>query len=150
MQIAGNLDALNGGSWGVFIAPTTKPTVGEGYCRWAHRIVRCTTGHCLVRQPRHPTIRVLSSNGFDRWSSDILGHRTVQCRTGQALFTVRCTFWCCSDFARTVRALFTYCSPFADDRWRSSRCSAWHTEQSGVTPDSPVNFSGVALEKTRS
>jgi hypothetical protein len=24
---------------GVFIAPTTKPTVGESVCRWAHRTV---------------------------------------------------------------------------------------------------------------
>jgi hypothetical protein len=32
--------------------------VGEGGCRMAHRTVRCTTGHCPVRQPRHPTVRV--------------------------------------------------------------------------------------------
>jgi hypothetical protein len=25
-----------------------------------------------------------------------------------------------------------------------SRCSAWHIGQSGATPDSPVNYSGVA------
>jgi hypothetical protein len=25
-----------------------------------------------------------------------------------------------------------------------SRCSAWHTRQLGATPDSPVNYSGVA------
>jgi hypothetical protein len=37
---------------GVFIAPTTKTDVGEGCCRWAHRIVR-------YAQPRHPTVRVL-------------------------------------------------------------------------------------------
>jgi hypothetical protein len=36
---------------------------------------------------------------------------------------------------------------FADDRWRSSRCSAWHTGQSGATPDSLVNYSRVALQK---
>jgi hypothetical protein len=52
------LDALKSGGWGVFIAPTTKMVVGEGCCRMAHRIVRCTTGHCVVRQPRHPTVRV--------------------------------------------------------------------------------------------
>jgi hypothetical protein len=40
-----------------------------------------------------------------------------------------------------------HCSPFADDCWRYSRCSAWHTGQSGATPDSPVNYSGVALQK---
>jgi hypothetical protein len=53
-----NLDALKCGGWGVFIAPTTKVVVGEVVCRWAHRIVRCTTGYCPVRQPRHPTVRV--------------------------------------------------------------------------------------------
>jgi hypothetical protein len=41
---------------GVFIAPTTKRTVGEGFCRMAHRTVRRATGHCPVRQPRHPTV----------------------------------------------------------------------------------------------
>jgi hypothetical protein len=35
--MAENLDALNGGGWGVFIAPTTKTDVGEGCCRWAHQ-----------------------------------------------------------------------------------------------------------------
>jgi hypothetical protein len=53
-----NLDSLKYGSWGVFIAPTTKMAVGEDVCRWAHQIVRCATGHCPVRQPRHPTVRV--------------------------------------------------------------------------------------------
>jgi hypothetical protein len=33
MQYPRNLDALNGGGWGVFIAPTTKPTVGEAVCQ---------------------------------------------------------------------------------------------------------------------
>ena len=35
--MAENLDALKCGGWGVFIAPTTKRTVGGGYCRMAHR-----------------------------------------------------------------------------------------------------------------
>jgi hypothetical protein len=56
--MAENLDAMNGGWLGVFITPTTKIAVGEGCCHMAHRTVRCTTGHCLVRQPRHPTVRV--------------------------------------------------------------------------------------------
>jgi hypothetical protein len=54
------LGFLSGGGWGVFIAPTTKPTVGEAVYRWVHRTVRCATGHCPVRQPRHPTVRVLT------------------------------------------------------------------------------------------
>jgi hypothetical protein len=45
---------------GVFIAPPTKMAVGEAVCRWAHRTVWCDTGHCPVRQPRHPTVRVLT------------------------------------------------------------------------------------------
>jgi hypothetical protein len=53
----------------------------------------------------------------------------------------------CCNSARAVRALFTQCLPFADGRWRSSRCSAWHTGQSGDTPGSPVNYSGVAPQK---
>jgi hypothetical protein len=43
---------------GGFIAPTTKMVVGEAGCRMAHQIVQCATGHCPVRQPRHPTVRV--------------------------------------------------------------------------------------------
>jgi hypothetical protein len=75
-----NLDALKCGGWGVFIAPTTKVVVGEGYCRRAHRTVRCASH---VTQPL----------GFDRWSSDMWGHRTVRWCTGQSLFIVRCAFW---------------------------------------------------------
>jgi hypothetical protein len=56
--MAENLDALKCGGCGVFIAPTTKMVVGEGFCRMAHRTVRCATGHCPVGQPRHPTVRV--------------------------------------------------------------------------------------------
>jgi hypothetical protein len=57
---AENLDAMKGGWLGVFITPTTKIAVGEGWCRMAHRTVRCATGHCPVCQPRHPTVRVRS------------------------------------------------------------------------------------------
>jgi hypothetical protein len=44
---------------GVFIALNHQTTVGTGCSRWVHRIVRCTIGHCPVRQPCHPTVRVL-------------------------------------------------------------------------------------------
>jgi hypothetical protein len=52
---------------GVFIALNHQRTIGVGYCRWAHRTVRCATGHYPVRQPRHPTVRVrelLTVGGF--------------------------------------------------------------------------------------
>jgi hypothetical protein len=54
--MAENLDALKCGGWGVFIALTTKMTVGGGCCRMAHRTVRCATGHCPVRQPHHQAV----------------------------------------------------------------------------------------------
>jgi hypothetical protein len=53
-----NLDAMNGGVVGVFIASPTKSGRWEAVCHMAHRTVRCATGHCPVRQPRHPTVRV--------------------------------------------------------------------------------------------
>jgi hypothetical protein len=56
--LAENLDAFKCWWLGVFIAPTTKVAVGKGCCRRAHRTVRCATGHCPVRQPRRPNIRV--------------------------------------------------------------------------------------------
>jgi hypothetical protein len=67
MRCLKNLDALNSGGWGVFIALTTKTAVGEGCCRWAHRTVRCATGRCPVRQPRHPTVRVWRFRPLELW-----------------------------------------------------------------------------------
>jgi hypothetical protein len=63
-----NLDAIECGVVGVFIAPTTKSGRWEAVCRMAHRTVRCAS---------HVT-RLL---GIDRWSFCLLGHRTgtVQC-----------------------------------------------------------------------
>jgi hypothetical protein len=58
------------------IAPTTKIAVGEGCCRWAHRTVRCATEHCPVRQPRHPTVRVLTVS-----TVRVLTVSTVRART---------------------------------------------------------------------
>jgi hypothetical protein len=135
--MAENLDALKCGGWGVFIAPTTKMAVGEAISRWAHQTVR-RASH--VTQPL----------GFDCWSSDSWVHQTVRWCTGQHCSLSGAPFGACSNSTRVVRALFTRCSPFADDRWCSSRCSAWHTEQSGATPDGPVNYSGVAFPETRS
>jgi hypothetical protein len=73
-----NLDAMNGGVVGVFIAPPTKSGRWEAICRMVHRTVRCATGHCPVCQPHHPTVRVrplelLSSGPPD---SPVV-HRTV-------------------------------------------------------------------------
>jgi hypothetical protein len=143
--MAENLDALKWWWLGVFIAPTTKMAVGEAVCRWAHRTVRCATGHCLVRQPRHPTVRVLTVStvgaltaGTTRQSGGAPdSHCSLSGAPSGAALTLRALS------AHCPRSLFT----FADDRWRSSRCSAWHTRESGATPDSPVNYSRVALQK---
>jgi hypothetical protein len=91
--MAENLDALKWWWLGVFIAPTTKPTVGVGLLSMgAPDTVQCAS-------------HVTQSLGFDRWSSNSLGHRIVWWCTGQSLFTVRCAFWRCSDSACTVRCV---------------------------------------------
>jgi hypothetical protein len=93
------------------------------------------TGHCPVRQPRHPTVRVLTVStvgALTTWG------------TRQLLFSVRCAsgacFDSCAHCSHTVHA-------FAYDRCADSRCSAWCTGQSGDPPYSPVNYSGAALQK---
>ena len=73
----------------------------------------------------------------DRWSFCLLGHRIVRWCTGQALFTVWCAIWLCSDSGAHCSAFNAFCRrPLT----RSSRCSAG-------TPDSPVNYSGAAPRK---
>jgi hypothetical protein len=52
-----------------------------------------------------------------------------------------------SDSTLAVRTLFTHCSLLQTTVGAVSCCSAWHTGQSGGTPDSPVNYSGVAPQK---
>jgi hypothetical protein len=103
--MAENLDAMNGGWLGVFIAPTTKMTVGEGFCRMAHRTVRCATRHCPVRQPRHHAVGFRPLELLTGGPSDsLVVHRTgpVHClvrilapaltlRAQLALFTVHCS-----------------------------------------------------------
>jgi hypothetical protein len=125
----------------VFIAPTTKMAVGEAICRWAHRTVRCATGQSgappdTVRCASHVTQPL----GFDHWSSDIWDHRTVWWCTGQSLFTVRCAFWRCSDSAHCPRTVHVHCSLL------QTTVGAIAVAPHG-TPDSPVNYSGVALQK---
>jgi hypothetical protein len=129
--MAENLDAMNDGWLGVFIAPTTKVSVGEGFCRMAHRTVRCAS-------------HVTRPLGSDHWSFWQVGHRTVRWCIGQSLFTVRCAFWRLLWLLRAQWTLFTVPVPLQTTIGAWSRCSAWCTGQSGATPDSPVNYSGVA------
>jgi hypothetical protein len=116
--MAKNLDALKCGGWGVFIAPTTKMAVGEGCYRMTHRTVGCTTGHCPVRQPRHPTVRVrplelLTCGPPDR-SCSLSGATSAPALTS----------------TRAVRALFTVPVALQATIGAGSHCSAWHTGQS--------------------
>ena len=60
-----NLDDLNVGWLGVFIAPTTKLAVWvEAVCRMVHRTVRCTPD--MSGAPATS----LERKGSDRWSSN--------------------------------------------------------------------------------
>jgi hypothetical protein len=72
-----NLDAMNGGVVGVFIAPTTKLVVWGGCCR----TVRCAS-------------HVTRPLGSDRWSSDEWTRLAVRCATRA-----------CSDFCARASAL---------------------------------------------
>jgi hypothetical protein len=46
--------------------------------------------------------------------------------------------------SQSIGTLFTHCSLLQTTIGDISCCCAWHTGQSGATPDSPVNYSGVA------
>jgi hypothetical protein len=134
MRCLKNLDALNSGGWGVFIAPTTKTAVGESCCQWAHQTVRCATGHCPMRQPRHPTIRVLTVltvGALTAWGTEQSGAAPDRhCSLSGAP----------SGAALTLRELSAHCSRCQSTVALASHCSAG-------TPDSPVNYSRAALQK---
>jgi hypothetical protein len=136
--MAENLDSLNGGGWGVFIAPTTKTAVGEGCCRWAHQTVRCATGHCSVRQPRHPTVRALAVSTIGALTAWATGQSGVASGSHCSLSGAP------SGAALTLRKLSAHCSlvnrPLKSTVVLASRCSAG-------TPDSPVNYSGARTQK---
>jgi hypothetical protein len=134
MQYTENLDALNRGGWGVFIAPTTKTAVGEGCCRWAHRTVRCATGHCPVRQLRHPTVRVLTVSTIGALTAWATGQSSVAPDSHCSLSGTP------SSAALTLRELSVHYSvvsrPLESTVALGSRCSAG-------TPNSPVTHRTV-------
>jgi hypothetical protein len=102
---------------GVFIAPTTKPAVGEAVCRWR-------TG-----QPCHPTVRVLTVStigALTSWGTEQSGAAPDRsCSLSGAP----------SGAALTLRELSAHCSrcrrSLESTVALASRCSAG-------TPDSPV------------
>jgi hypothetical protein len=91
-----------------------------------------------MRQPRHPTVRVLTVS--------TVGALTAWA-TGQLLFTIRCAFWRYSDSARTIRALFTLQATVGVDRCAWEPLLRWHTGQSGDPPNSSMNYSGARPQK---
>jgi hypothetical protein len=128
MRCLKNLDAWSGGGWGVFIALNHHIAVGEAVCRWAHRTVRCITGHCPVCQPRHPTVRVLKILTIGVLTS---------CRTGQS---GTAPDRCCSLSSALLTPALTsaHCSRFCRRplRWIAvarlvHRTVRWHTGRSG-------------------
>jgi hypothetical protein len=111
---------------------------------------------------RHRTLSGAPATSPNRWSSDSLGHRTSQCRTGQSLFTIGAlTAWATG---QSGAALDSHCSlsgaPFGatlTQRELSAQCShcrrplestvALGSRCSAGTPDSPVNYSGARPQK---
>jgi hypothetical protein len=129
MKSVGCLNGLNGGGWGVFIAPTTILVVGWLFCRWAHRTLYCSlSGEWHVSWP-------LGFGAVDRWS-----HLSSYC-IGQSGGTPD----------SPVRPIVADCLLTSDasnyghsravDRWAKQTIGRCLTGQSGGSPDSPVNFS---------
>jgi hypothetical protein len=93
-----------------------------------------------VCQPRHPTVRVLTVltvGALTTWST---GQSGATPDSHYSLSGVP------SGAALTLHELSAHCSAFAGVRWSGplhwSRCFAG-------TPDSPVNYSGAALQKPK-
>jgi hypothetical protein len=87
----------------------------------AHRTVRCAAGHCPVRQPRYPIVRV---RPLELWHVG----------PPDSLVRLLALLWLLRAQARTVHV---HCSLLQTTVGADSHCSAG-------TPDSPVNYSGVA------
>jgi hypothetical protein len=117
--MAENLDTLKCGGWGGIYSPTHQNDGWGGYLSMG-------APDSLVRQSRHPTVRVRPLELYQPGPPDsLVVHRTV---------TVHCPVRLLAP-ALTLRALSAHCSAFTGFRWsrplRCSRCSAG-------TPDSPV------------
>jgi hypothetical protein len=156
---AENLDALKCGGWGIFIAPTTKLTVGEGFCRMAHRT--------LSGAPATSPGRWVSTVGAsDNWTTGQSGgapnsHYSLSgVPSGTALTSARAGAHCslllfrcgrplalCSHYSagtpnslvlhRTVRWIIAELLP-EFSKVASSEWVLVHRTLSGGTPDSPV------------
>jgi hypothetical protein len=123
--MAENLDALKCGGWGVFIATTTKRTVGEGCCRMAYRTLSSAPATSPCRW-------VLTVGASDNWATGQSGgapdsHCSLSGAPSDA----------CSDFC----ARSEHCSLFL---YRCRRSLALGAVAPLGAPDSPMNYSGAA------
>jgi hypothetical protein len=116
------LDDWSGGGYGVFIASNHQ------FNRWG-RLLSMSAPDSPVRQPRHPTVRVLTVSTVGALSSGGTGQSAAApdryCSLSGA------PSGGCSDSARTVRALCVVRRPLQSTVALASRCSAG-------APDSPV------------
>ena len=131
---------MNGGVVGVFIAPTTKSGRWEAVCSMAHRTVRCTPDS-PVPLPRHHCRWILAVGASDLWAR--LG---VRCTPDMHCLMSGVPAWAILTSARAERALNARQRAVgaemtvASESHRTVRC----------TPDSPVNYSGLAVGVSRS
>jgi hypothetical protein len=96
-----------------------------------------------VRQPRHPTVRVLTVStvvALTSWGTGQSGaapdrHCSLSgVPSGAALILCE------------LSVHYSHCT-VGVDRCAGDRCSAWHTGLSGATPESPVNYSEERPQK---
>jgi hypothetical protein len=126
--LAENLDALKCGGWGYLLPQPPKWPLGGAAVDG--RIGQSGAPADTVWCANHVTQPL----GFDHWSSNMWGHRTVRWCIGQVLFTVRCAFW-------HLLWLCVNCSVVS--RLLNSTVALVVVAPLG-TPDSLVNYSGVA------
>jgi hypothetical protein len=128
------LELLTCGVVGVFIAPTTKNGRWEAVCSMAHRTVRCPL-------PRHHCRWILTVGASDLWA-----RQGVRCTPDIYCSLSGVPEWARLTSARAERALNAPQRAVgaeitvAPELHRTVRC----------TPDSPVNFSGLAIGVFRS
>jgi hypothetical protein len=113
--------------------------VGRLSVRWrtgqsgAHRTVRCPL-------PRHHCRWILTVGASDLWAR--LG---VRCTPDRYCLLSGVPAWATLTPARAARAL----NAVAGSRWREVAVAPRMHRTVRCTPDSPVNYSGAAAEKTR-
>jgi hypothetical protein len=112
-------------------------TVGEGFCRMAHRTVWCATGHCPVRQPRHQAV------GFR--PLELLTPRPPESPVVHRTLTVHCPVHLLAP-ALTSARVGTHCSV---SLFLCRRPLARTTVAPLGTPDSLVNYSRAASPNSR-